>query len=91
MVGRRCGNDRFGLADAPVSLLEALQEAGQGAGAHGDVTADLDISLAQLARHYAVTFFGGWVFDPEKILGEQLAEAPMNFADSLSTYGAAAS
>jgi hypothetical protein len=84
MVGPRSGNDRLGLADTPVGLLEALQESRDGTGANGDETADLDISFSQFARYNSVTFLGRRIFDPEKICWQQFAKATTNFADSLA-------
>ena len=49
MCGRD-GEDRFRLAETTVGLLEAFKETGQGTRTDRDVSSDLDIMLAQLAR-----------------------------------------
>ena len=37
-----------------------------------------DVALSEFAGHQTEAFLGYWVFDPEQILGQQLAEAPVN-------------
>src|SRR5580704_7255858 len=90
MMDRRGGDDRLGLAEIPVYLLEALQEAGQGAWTDGDMGSDPHVALSQLAGDDAKPLFGSGVFNPEKVLGQQLAKAAVNLADSLGLDGDAA-
>src|SRR5260370_32809089 len=84
MVGRSRRDDGLGLADISVNLLEALQEAGQGAGTDGDVGSDLYVARAQFAGNKADGLLGRRVFDPQEIVGQQFAKAPVHFADSFS-------
>ena len=82
MVGGRGGEDRLGLAEASVHLLEALQEPRHRSGTDGHVPADDHVAPPQLARRNAEPFLGGRVLDPRQILGQRFAEAAMDFADS---------
>ena len=89
VVGGSRGDDGLGLADISVNLREAFEEAGHGAPTDGDMTSNLDIAMAKLAGHQSYSFFRLGFFDPEKILGKQLAKAPMNLADALGLDGQA--
>jgi hypothetical protein len=55
MRGRGCENG-LGLAEFAVDLFEALQEPRQGAGADGDMVADLNIVIAQRAGDHFPAF-----------------------------------
>ena len=63
------GDDGFGFADIPVNPLEALQEAGQGAGTDGNMVPDLYVAPTQFAGYQSDFFLGGGVFNPQQILG----------------------
>src|SRR5882762_9897237 len=82
MRGRGCENG-LGLAEFAVNLFEALQEARQGAGTDGEMVADLNSVIAQRAGDHLPAF------DPQQILGQQFAEAAMDFADGVGRQGTA--
>ena len=81
MVGCRAADNGFGLAKSSVHVLEALQKAGQGTGADGDEAADLDVALSQFARYDTITFLCSRVFNPKKVVGQQIGKAAMNLAN----------
>src|ERR1039458_4887578 len=81
MVDGRGGDNGFGLADIPVNLLKALHEAGNGARTDGDMLADLYVAPTQFAGRQSDLSAAGRVLDPQEILGEQLAKAPVNLTD----------
>src|ERR1700722_4169190 len=83
MVDCRSGDDRLGLAEGPVYLLEAIEEAGQGTRAGGDVGPDLHVAPSQFAGDDTEPFFANRVIYPKQILGQQFTKAPVNLADSL--------
>ena len=71
------------LPSLRVDLFEAFQEARHGGRADGDVPADRDIAVAQFAGDDLDLFFGRRVFDPQQIVGQQLAEAAVDFRDGV--------
>src|SRR6201999_3052340 len=58
------GKDRLGLAEPAVHLLKSCEKAWNGRRANGDMTANPDISLAQLPRNDLHTLVRVQVFDP---------------------------
>ena len=88
VMRRRRREDRVGPAEAAIDFLEALQEAGQGAGADRRDAADLDIAAAQFARHHRDLLFRLRVFDEEQIVREKFAETAVGFADAVGGDGA---
>jgi hypothetical protein len=82
------GKDRLGLAEPAVHLLKASEKARNGRRADGDMLANPDISLAQLARDNLHTLVCVRVFDPEQVFRQQFAEAPVNLADGVRSDGA---
>src|SRR5664279_2587705 len=87
MVDGRGGDDGFGLADIPVNPFQALHEAGQGTRTDGDVVPNPYVAPTQFAGYQSDLSPGGRVFDPQEILGQQLAKAPVNLADPLGFNG----
>jgi len=81
--------DRLGLAEPAVHLRESCEKARNGRRADGDIIANPDISLAQLARNNLHTLVCVRVFDPEQVFRQMLAEAPVNLANGVHRDGAA--
>src|SRR5579859_4518510 len=87
VMGRSAGYQRLRLAQMPVHFLKALQEPWYRAGTDGDKLAHFYIAVAQLAGHKAEPLFGGGIFDPEEIFGQQLAKAAMDLGNALRREG----
>src|SRR5882724_12377807 len=66
-----------------VHLPEAIEETRNGARADGNVHANHDISVAQLARNNANALFRLRVFDPQQIVGQAFTKAPMHLANAI--------
>jgi hypothetical protein len=81
-------NDRFRLAGAAVDLCKPLHESGQGSWRDRHMPSDLDIPGASFAGHHAQPFLGERVLHPKEMVGQQLTEAAMDFADASECDGA---
>ena len=75
----RRAEDGLCLAEVRVDFLEALEEARHCRGADGNVLADRDVAMAQLAGNDLNPFLGRRVLDPEEVFRERFAEATMDF------------
>src|ERR1700730_1146994 len=83
----RGGKDRLGLTEPAVRLLEPCEKARNGRRADGDMAANPDIGLAQLARNNLHTLVCVRVFDPEHVFRQQFAEASVNLANGVRRDG----
>src|SRR5208283_819611 len=81
------GDDRLGLSKVCVNLLEAHQKARHGSRTDGDVGPNTDVPLSPFAGDYTKPLLCCRIFHPEKILRQQLTEAPMNLLDSFRLAG----
>src|SRR5580704_2986053 len=90
MVSGGDGDDRLGFSGISIHLRKTLQKTWQRAGTDRHMPSHLDIALSQFAWLHANTLFRIQIFDPKKILWEQLVKAPVNLADALFRDGTSA-
>ncbi len=81
VVGAGCGDDRAASALQPVHLAHVRQKARHGAGAGGDVLADLDKVRSEFARDNR-DLGAVWPVRDEQFRRQVLAEAPVDFAQA---------
>ncbi len=77
------GKDGFRFPEPAVDLFESMQESRHRTGADGNVAAYLDVAMAKFSWNYSHALFSFGIFDPQKIIRQQFAEAAVDFQDAL--------
>jgi len=83
VVCRGRGDDCICRPKTAVDILKALEKSRHRARAYGDVLADGDVARPQSARDHLEFLARLRVFDQQKVLGQPLAEAAMDFSDGV--------
>jgi hypothetical protein len=71
------------MMDSVVHLLKARQEARQGSGTDSHMASHLDVAPSQFTGHDTKPFFRRRLFHPQKIVGQQIAKAAVDFAEAV--------